>query len=106
MAPSAQIGNEHAMFQPSHGTAPQLAGQNAANPLETILSAAMMFQWLAETHDDSAAAEVAANIERAVEHVLAEDVAKTADIGGNATTSQVAEAVVDALADCPSNTPA
>jgi 3-isopropylmalate dehydrogenase len=42
MAPSAEISDKHALFQASHGTAPQLAGKNVANPIATILSAAMM----------------------------------------------------------------
>lgn len=48
MAPSAEIGDDHALFQPSHGTAPQLAGKNVANPIACILSAAMMLDWLTD----------------------------------------------------------
>jgi hypothetical protein len=50
LAPPAEIGNDHALSQPSHGTAPQLAGKNFASPLATILSVAMMFDWLADRH--------------------------------------------------------
>ena len=48
LGPSAEIGDEHGLFQPSHGTAPQIAGKNIANPLATILSAAMMLDWLGD----------------------------------------------------------
>jgi len=98
LTPSAELGNVHGLFQPSHGSAPQLAGRNLANPLATILSAAMMFDWLAEKHEDAAAAEAARRIERAVEHVLGDGRALTADLGGNTSTSEAGEAVVRALA--------
>ena len=52
LAPSAEIGERHGLFQPSHGTAPQLAGRNLANPLAMILSAGLMLEWLADRHDD------------------------------------------------------
>ena len=50
-----EIGDTHALFQPSHGTAPQLAGKDVANPLTTVLSGAMMLDWLGERHNDPAA---------------------------------------------------
>lgn len=98
MGPSAEVGNEHALFQPSHGSAPQLAGKNLANPIATILSAAMMLEWLADRHHDESAAIAARRIEEAVSRVLADGQVATADIGGTATTSEVADAVVSALA--------
>jgi 3-isopropylmalate dehydrogenase len=94
LGPSGEIGNRHALFQPSHGTAPQIAGRNIANPLATILSAAMMLDWLAERHQDSAAGRAAEAIEQAVCRVLAAGRTRTADLGGTATTSEMAEAVV------------
>ena len=97
MAPSAEIGDEHAMFQPSHGSAPQLAGKNVANPIATILSAAMMFDWLGQRHQDSSARQAAERIQRAVERVLAAGRALTADLGGTASTSQVADAIANEL---------
>ena len=51
MAPSADIGDKHAVFQPCHGTAPDIMGQGMANPTAMILSAAMMLDWLADKHD-------------------------------------------------------
>jgi 3-isopropylmalate dehydrogenase len=97
LAPSAEIGDAHALFQPSHGTAPQLAGKNVANPLATMLSAAMMFDWLGERHHDEAATQAGRRIEAAVERVLAEGNQLPADLGGRASTSSVAEAVMAAL---------
>lgn len=97
MAPSGDIGDRWALFQPSHGTAPDIAGKGVANPLAMILSAAMMLRWLGERRADPAAAEAADRIERAVTAVLAKGAAKTRDIGGSATTSAVGEAVLKAL---------
>jgi len=81
MAPSAEIGDKHALFQPSHGTAPQLAGKNVANPTATILSAAMMLDWLGERHDDQAVRDAATMIETTVAGLLANGKLKTADQG-------------------------
>ena len=97
LAPSAEIGDEHALFQPSHGTAPQLAGKDLANPLATILSGAMMLDWLGERHHDAAATAAGAHIEKAVARVLAEGRTLTPDLGGKAGTRAVGEAVIAAL---------
>ncbi|MFO0916905.1 MAG: isocitrate/isopropylmalate dehydrogenase family protein [Planctomycetaceae bacterium] len=97
LAPSAEVGDQHALFQPSHGSAPQLAGKNLANPLAMILSAAMMFDWLGERHQDPAARSAAQRIEKGVAAVLSEKRCLTRDLGGTAGTSEVAEAVAAAL---------
>jgi 3-isopropylmalate dehydrogenase len=97
LAPSAEIGDEHALFQPSHGTAPQLAGKDVANPVATILSAAMMLEWLSERNSDPIAGEAAKQIESAVARALKEGAISTADQGGTATTSQVAETIAQYL---------
>lgn len=99
LAPSAEIGDEHALFQPSHGTAPQLAGKDVANPLATILSAAMMLEWLAERHSDAIAHEAAQCIENAVLRFLSESELRTLDQGGTAKTSEVA-AEITARMNC------
>lgn len=98
MAPSGDIGDKHAVFQPSHGTAPSIAGRDIANPLATILSAALMLDWLGERNADAAAVAAARKIETAVELVLAERRAVPADLGGAASTTRVGEAVCRALA--------
>src|SRR5205814_8820392 len=71
MAPSADIGDKHAVFQPCHGTAPDIMGTGRANPAAMILSAAMMLDWLAERHDHSAAADAAHRIEQAGDRAFA-----------------------------------
>ncbi len=71
IAPSADIGDKHAVFQPCHGTAPDIMGQGKANPTAMILSAAMMLDWLADRHDLPPAAEAAMRIERAVDKAYA-----------------------------------
>src|SRR3989475_4485182 len=65
MAPSADIGDRHAIFQPCHGTAPDIMGQGKANPTGMILSAAMMLDWLAGKHGLESAAEAGGTNERA-----------------------------------------
>jgi 3-isopropylmalate dehydrogenase len=97
MAPSAEIGEEHALFQPSHGTAPQIAGQNMANPLAMILSAAMMLDWLGEKHNDRVCRNAAVTLEDAVARVLSDEKIRTSDMGGQASTTEMANAVADAL---------
>jgi 3-isopropylmalate dehydrogenase len=97
LAASGDIGDDHAVFQPSHGSAPDIAGRGLANPAATILSAAMMFDWLAQQHDDPAAAEVAVNIDQAVVAVLSAGNVHTPDLGGSATTAEFTDAVIKAL---------
>jgi 3-isopropylmalate dehydrogenase len=93
MAPSAEIGDKHGLFQPSHGTAPDIAGKGIANPLAMILSTAMMMDWLGQKHDDAAATKIGVEIENACAKMLAEDPVVTSDMGGSATTTEVANAV-------------
>ncbi|NNE00770.1 MAG: isocitrate/isopropylmalate dehydrogenase family protein [Pirellulaceae bacterium] len=97
LGPSAEIGDQHALFQPSHGTAPTIAGKNIANPLATILSAAMMLDWLGDKHSDDACTAAAANLETAVSRVLTNGDVRTPDLGGNSSTSDVAQAVATAF---------
>lgn len=96
MAPSADIGHEHGVFQPCHGTAPDLAGREVANPVATILSAAMLLDWLAGRHEDPAAARAAQAVRDAVELVTSQGTA-TPEAGGSATTREVASAVAEAV---------
>ncbi len=97
LGPSAEIGEDHALFQPSHGTAPQIAGQNIANPLATILSAGMMLDWLGDKHDDPGCTAAAVALENGVAQLLADGEVKTPDIGGTASTTDVASALADFL---------
>jgi 3-isopropylmalate dehydrogenase len=97
MAPSGDIGDRWALFQPSHGTAPDIAGRGVANPIAMILSAAMMLDWLGDGHRDPVATQAARRIERAVTTVLEKGTVRTPDIGGRATTRQVGDAVATAV---------
>jgi 3-isopropylmalate dehydrogenase len=90
MAPSADIGDKHAVFQPSHGTAPDIAGKGIANPVATILSAAMMLDWLDLR-------EPASWICSAVERVFSNPANRTRDLGGSLSTQAMGELVAHAI---------
>jgi 3-isopropylmalate dehydrogenase len=96
IAPSADIGDKHAVFQPCHGTAPDIMGQGKANPTAMILSTAMMLDWLADKHDHPQAAEAAQKIERAVDKAYASGI-KPMEYGGADGTASIAKAVLTAL---------
>ncbi|WP_394795523.1 isocitrate/isopropylmalate dehydrogenase family protein [Armatimonas sp.] len=89
MAPSADIGDKHAVFQPSHGTAPDIAGKGIANPTAMILSVALMLEWLGHAETVAAAEE----IRRAVSTVLGDPVNRTADLGGTLSTTALGDAI-------------
>lgn len=86
VVPGANIGDNYAMFEPIHGSAPKYAGQNRVNPIATILASKMMMEYLGE-------AEAAGRMERAVLKTLEEGKVLTYDLGGSAKTSDVAEAI-------------
>jgi 3-isopropylmalate dehydrogenase len=89
LLPSANVGEERALFEPVHGTAPDIAGEGVANPTAAMLSAAMLLEYLG--HD--AAGE---RVRSAVEATLA-DGPQTPDLGGTATTADVTDAVLSRL---------
>ncbi len=90
MAPSADIGDNHAVFQPAHGSAPDIAGKGIANPVATILSVALMLDWLGHPTG-------ARRIEQAVERVFADPANRTRDMGGSLTTTEMGAKVAGAL---------
>ncbi len=94
VAPSADVGDGHAVFQPCHGTAPDIAGQGVANPVAAILSAVMMLDHLADAHDDPAPCAAARRIEAAVAAALQSGEARTADLGGTASTADATRAIL------------
>ena len=96
IAPSADIGDTHAVFQPCHGTAPDIMGQGKANPTAMILSAAMMLDWLADKHDHQPAADAAIRIERAVDAAYRGGI-KPMEYGGKDGTAAISAAVMKAL---------
>jgi homoisocitrate dehydrogenase len=90
MAPSGNVGDELCVFEPVHGSAPDIAGKGIANPVATILSAAMMLEWLGEK-------EAAERVEAAVFKVLERGKVRTPDLGGSSTTEDMAAAVIERL---------
>jgi 3-isopropylmalate dehydrogenase len=93
MAPSADIGDDCAVFQPSHGSAPDIAGKGIANPIAMILSAALMLEWL--DHPQTVAG--ARRIRAAVEAALEDPANRTPDVGGALTTAQMAGKILERL---------
>lgn len=90
LIPSANIGADGALFEPVHGSAPDIAGQQKANPIAMILSAIMMLRYLGEN-------DAADKFDAAILKVLSEGKTLTGDLGGSATTMEVAQAVKNAL---------
>jgi isocitrate dehydrogenase (NAD+) len=96
LAPGANLGWEYAVFEPVHGSAPDIAGTGRANPVAMILSGAMMLRHLGE-------GTAARSVEAAVDRVLSDERVRTPDLGGTASTDDVAEAVAHAVR--PEETP-
>jgi 3-isopropylmalate dehydrogenase len=93
VAPSANIGESSAIFEPVHGAAPDIAGKGLANPVAMLLTCAMMLEWLSKTRGDAACAGGASAIRSAVNLTL-EGGLKTQDLGGASSTSEFGAAVV------------
>ncbi|MFN3746002.1 MAG: isocitrate/isopropylmalate dehydrogenase family protein [Hyphomicrobiaceae bacterium] len=97
LAPCAEIGDQHALFQPAHGSAPDIAGQDRANPVATILSAALMLDWLGERHGISALGEGAMLIEAAVEEAFASGMLRPMEFGGDQGLRAATRAIAESL---------
>ncbi|MEM1313132.1 MAG: isocitrate/isopropylmalate family dehydrogenase [Pseudomonadota bacterium] len=97
VAPSADIGDGHAVFQPCHGTAPDIMGEGKANPMAMILSGAMMLDWLGETKGCPEASAAGEALRAAGMAAIVDRAAMTGDLGGTASTGQAAEAVAARL---------
>ena len=97
LAPSADIGDRHAVFQPCHGSAPDIMGTGKANPIGMFLSAAMMLEWLDERHGDEACARNARHIRAAVDRVFATASMMPIELGGTDDTQAVTASVIAAL---------
>ncbi|UCF45470.1 MAG: isocitrate/isopropylmalate dehydrogenase family protein [Candidatus Bathyarchaeota archaeon] len=96
MAPGANIGDDFALFEPIHGSAPNRVGKQTANPCSMILAAKMMLDWLGERYNDNSCVEAAKAIENGVFKTLRNG-PTVPDCGGNATTMGMAEAIAAAL---------
>ncbi len=97
----ANVGAEHAMFEPVHGSAPKHAGKNEVNPFATFFAVEQMLRWLAERHADRAVLAQADRLERAVAATLASGTARTYDQGGSTTTSAAGDRVAAAVRQEP-----
>jgi 3-isopropylmalate dehydrogenase len=96
MAPGANVGDNFALFEPIHGSAPNRAGKHTANPISMILSAKMMLDWLGEKYSDEKCTQAGAAIENGVVYALRNG-QTVPDCGGNTTTVGMAEAIAAAL---------
>lgn len=94
--PGANIGDEHAVFEAVHGSAPDIAGKGVANPLALLMSAVMMLNYIADQQGDEGARTVATKIRTAYDQTL-EDGCKTRDLGGDLGTDAFADAVIERL---------
>ena len=90
LIPSANIGEDNALFEPVHGSAPDIAGQNKANPIAMILSAVMMLRYLGENN-------AADKIDESILKVLTDANALTGDLGGSSTTTELANEIIKNL---------
>ena len=95
--PSINAGDDHAIAQAAHGSAPDIAGQDIANPTALMLSATMLLKWIAARHGNNQLAAAAAHMETAVDHALGQPATQTKDIGGPLGTQAFGEAVALAI---------
>ena len=96
MAPAANIGDNFALFEPVHGAAFDIAGQNIANPSSFLLSIKMMLDWLGNKHNDSKCVEVGQKLESTIFDLVKTGV-KTQDIGGDKSTAEFTKQITDNL---------
>jgi 3-isopropylmalate dehydrogenase len=97
LAASVNAGTDHAMAQAQHGSAPDIAGQDKANPSSLIGSVAMLLAWLGERRDDARLLHAAEGIERALDAAIAVPEWRTGDLGGSLGTKAFGEKVAGAL---------
>jgi 3-isopropylmalate dehydrogenase len=97
LAPGLCIGERQAMAQATHGSAPDIAGKNIANPYAMIMSGQMLIEWLGRNRREPKAVEAARCIDAAVDKVIAQAKSLTADLGGTASTTQMGDAIAAAV---------
>jgi 3-isopropylmalate dehydrogenase len=98
MAVGCNVGDDHAMFEPIHGSAPPLAGKDRANPMAMLLATAEALGWLAGRHADDRLARARRAIEDSVASIVERGEPLTSDLGGSATRSAVTAAIRDDVA--------
>jgi 3-isopropylmalate dehydrogenase len=97
LAPGLCIGEHQAMAQATHGSAPDIAGKNIANPYALVVSGKMLFEWLGRKRNEPKATAAAQCIDAAVDKVIAEAKHLTGDLGGSASTSEMGDAIAAAV---------
>jgi 3-isopropylmalate dehydrogenase len=97
LAPGLCVGEKQAMAQATHGSAPDIAGRNVANPYAMIMSGQMLLGWLGRKHAEPKAVEAAERIDAAMAKVIAEGKTLTPDLGGSASATQMGDAVAAAV---------
>jgi 3-isopropylmalate dehydrogenase len=97
LAPGLCIGERQAMAQATHGSAPDIAGRNIANPYALIMSGQMLLDWLGRKRSEPRAVEAAERVATAVERVIEEGKSLTHDLGGSATTARMGDAIAAAV---------
>ena len=98
MAVGCNVGDDHAMFEPIHGSAPPLAGRDRANPMAMLLATAEALGWLAKRHQDARLARARDAIDGAIAMIVERGAPLTSDLGGSAPSSAVVAAIRDEVA--------
>jgi isocitrate/isopropylmalate dehydrogenase len=96
-AAGGNIGDQHAMFEPVHGSAPKYAGKNKVNPFATFFAVEMLLRWLSDRRADPKLARQADRLEKAIGATIAGGTARTYDQGGHVTTSEAGDRVAEAV---------
>jgi 3-isopropylmalate dehydrogenase len=99
LAPGLCVGENQAMSQATHGSAPDISGKNIANPYAMIMSGQMLFEWLGRKHNEPKASKAAEFIEVAMDKVISDARSLTRDLGGRASTQEMGDAISDAIAN-------
>jgi 3-isopropylmalate dehydrogenase len=97
LAPGVNASERVAMAQATHGSAPDIAGRNIANPYAMIMSGKMLFEWLGRKRGEQKASQAAQLMDAAMDKVIADAKQLTGDLGGKASTTQMGDAVVAAI---------
>jgi len=97
LAPGLCVGQRQAMAQATHGSAPDIAGRNIANPYAMIVSGQMLLNWLGRKHGEPKATAAAEKIRRSVDKVITQAKCLTGDLGGNASTKEMGDAIAAAI---------
>ena len=97
MAGSINAGDDHCFAEPTHGSAPDIAGKGISNPTSMALSIGMMLNWLGDKEGDQRLKDAWTGIDKAVDKVLLEKKVRTPDLGGTNNTVEFGDTIVEAL---------